>query len=86
MEKPPPTYQVNGAEIRKARMQAGLETGEVAQKAGISRPYLNHLETGYRTRMSPSRYARLRKSLGIAENDDRLLQQPPTGNPKEEVT
>ena len=85
MEQPPPTYEVNGAEIRKARMQAGLETGEAAKAAGISRPYLNHLETGYRTRMSPSRYARLRKSLGIADDDSRLLQRH-HNDTKDEVT
>ena len=74
MEQPPPTtYQVNGAEIRKARMEAGLGTEEAAERAGISRPYLNHLETGYRTRLSPGRYKRLRNSLGFAENEDRLL-------------
>jgi transcriptional regulator with XRE-family HTH domain len=73
MEQPPPTYQVNGAEIRKARMHAGLETHEAAEKAGISRCYLSHLETGYRTRMKPGTYARLRKALGIEPDDTRLL-------------
>lgn len=85
MEQPPPTFQVNGAEIRKARMHAGLETEEAAKRAGISRPYLNHLETGYRTRMSPSRYAQLRTVLGIAENDERLLQQHTINDENEET-
>ncbi|MFE7510113.1 helix-turn-helix domain-containing protein [Streptomyces sp. NPDC057540] len=84
MEQPPPTYEVNGAEIRKTRMQAGLGTDEAAEAAGISRPYLNHLETGYRTRMRPGPYARLRRTLGIEADDTRLLQREPTT--KDEVT
>ncbi|MER7623875.1 helix-turn-helix transcriptional regulator [Streptomyces sp. NPDC126503] len=84
MEQPPPTYEVNGAEIRKARMHAGLGTDEAAKQAGISRSHLNHLETGYRTRMRPDSYARLRKSLGIEADDTRLLQRDNTT--KEEVT
>jgi transcriptional regulator with XRE-family HTH domain len=76
MEQPPPTFEVNGAEIRKARMQAGLETREAAKRAGISRRYLNHLENGYRTRMRPATYAGLLKALGIQQEDHQLLIHP----------
>lgn len=75
MERPPPTYQVNGAAIRTERMKAGRSTDEVAREAGISRRYLNHLENGYRKHMRPAPYARLRTSLGVAPEDSRLLAE-----------
>lgn len=76
MEQPPPTFQVKGAEIRKLRMQAGLSTAELAEKALISRRYLNHLENGYRTRMRPGPYARLRTALGLQAGSTTLLAPP----------
>ncbi|QCX81152.1 anaerobic benzoate catabolism transcriptional regulator [Streptomyces sp. YIM 121038] len=77
MERPP-TYTVNGAEIRRLRMQAGLTTEELARKAQISRRYLGHLETGYRTRMRPDTYAGLRTALGLPA-DSRQLLDPTEG-------
>ncbi|BBC30072.1 Predicted protein [Streptomyces graminofaciens] len=82
MEQPPPTFQVKGAEIRKLRMQAGLSTDEMAKKALISRRYLNHLENGYRTRMRPGPYQRLRTALGLPADSTRLLG-PPEDPPQE---
>lgn len=76
MEQPPPTFQVKGAEIRKLRMQAGLSTEELAKAAQISRRYLNHLENGYRTRMRPGPYQRLRTALGLPADSTRLLYPP----------
>lgn len=82
MEQPPPTYQVKGAEIRKLRMQAGLSTDEMARRALISRRYLGHLETGYRTRMRPGPYQRLRKALGLPADSEQILQTPPQNPPE----
>lgn len=76
MERPP-TYQVNGAVIRTVRMQAGLSTNEVAQAAGISQRYLNHLENGYRKHMRPAPYVRLRTALGLEPDDTSLLDEAP---------
>lgn len=75
MQQPPPTFQVNGAEIRKVRMQAGLSTTQAAEKAQISRRYLNHLENGYRTRMRPAAYAGLRNALGLPADSEQLLSR-----------
>ena len=69
MHRPHPTFQVNGSAIRKSRMQAGLETSELADRAGISRRYLAHLENGTRTRMRPARYAALRTALNATDAD-----------------
>jgi transcriptional regulator with XRE-family HTH domain len=82
MEQPPPTYQVKGAEIRKLRMQAGLRTEELAQRARLSRRYLNHLENGYRTRMRPDSYARLRTALGLPAESIRILLASPEDPPE----
>jgi transcriptional regulator with XRE-family HTH domain len=76
MEQPPPTFQVKGAEIRKLRMQAGLSTAELARHAGISRRYLNHLENGYRTRMRPGPYQRLRTAFGLPADSQQLIEPP----------
>ena len=35
-----------GAAIREHRLQAGLTQAELAQRAGIGRPHLNHIEGG----------------------------------------
>lgn len=35
-----------GAAIRDHRLQAGLTQAELAQRAGIGRPHLNHIEGG----------------------------------------
>jgi transcriptional regulator with XRE-family HTH domain len=82
MEQPPPTYQVKGAEIRKLRMQAGLSTAEMARRAQISRRYLGHLETGYRTRMRPGPYQRLRTALGLPADSQQILRTPPQDPPE----
>jgi transcriptional regulator with XRE-family HTH domain len=82
MEQPPPTYQVKGAEIRKLRMQAGLSTDELAKAALISRRYLNHLENGYRTRMRPGPYQRLRTALGLPADSEQILRIPPPESPE----
>jgi transcriptional regulator with XRE-family HTH domain len=73
MEATPPTFKVNGAEIRKLRMKAGLSTTELAKNALISGRYLNHLENGYRTRMRPGPYQRLRQALGLPADSTQLL-------------
>lgn len=81
MHQPPTTYTVNGPKVRELRMEAGLEVAELAEKAGISRRYLSHIENGTRTRMRPKRYQRLRKALGA--NEEALLAPPETPPPKE---
>lgn len=74
MERPPATYQVHGPSLRKQRKSLGLTVQEAAEKAGISRSYLQRLETGVRTRMGPPRYIRLRIALNAT--DDQLSPPP----------
>lgn len=74
MEAPPNTFEVQGARIRKRRMELGMEAHELAAKARISRRYLNHLENGTRTHMRPRRYTDLRTAL---EASDAYLLAPP---------
>jgi transcriptional regulator with XRE-family HTH domain len=83
MQKPQPTtYTVNGAQIRKLRMGAGLKTRDLAAKAGIDRSYLTQLELGWRKRMRPPTYTALRAALGLQPNDEQLLE--PTEHPRQE--
>ncbi|MEV8474905.1 helix-turn-helix transcriptional regulator [Streptomyces sp. NPDC051173] len=76
MERPPATFEVNGAALRRTRMHHGIGIHELADSAGISRSYLQRLETGTRRRMRPGTYAALRTALNV--DDDRLLNEEPT--------
>lgn len=71
MEPPPPTYWVRGHELRTKRMRQGRSVRDVAGEAGISRSYLQRLETGARQRMTPEKYIALRTALHA--QDDELL-------------
>jgi transcriptional regulator with XRE-family HTH domain len=57
-----------GAAIRDHRVQAGLTQAELAQRAGIGRPHLNHIECG---RKNPTVVVlvHLAESLGVAPGD-----------------
>lgn len=79
MHRPPATFQVNGAAIRATRKRQGLGIRETAEAAGISRSYLQRLETGFRREMRPPRFAALRAALGADE--DALLS--PNEEPNE---
>ncbi|GFE20150.1 hypothetical protein Sliba_06030 [Streptomyces nigrescens] len=69
MNNPPATYQVNGAAIRATRKRQGLGIRETAEAAGISRSYLQRLETGTREQMRPPTYAALRRTLHAQEEE-----------------
>ncbi|MEU5581003.1 helix-turn-helix domain-containing protein [Streptomyces huasconensis] len=73
MERPPATYQVHGPSLRIRRMRQGRSVQAVAEAAGISRSYLQRLETGTRECMGPERYIRLRTALNAT--DDQILAQ-----------
>ncbi|MGW7350884.1 helix-turn-helix domain-containing protein [Streptomyces sp. NPDC054784] len=84
MHNTPTTFQVNGSAIRERRKQLGLETRELAERAGISRRYLSHLENGYRDRMRPGRYVALRAALDVDSGDPQLLAPPPHEDTRQE--
>ncbi len=73
MNSPPATYQVNGAAIRATRKRQGLGIRETAEAAGISRSYLQRLETGLRCQMRPPRFAALR---AVLDTDEEALLSP----------
>ncbi|MGW2721343.1 helix-turn-helix domain-containing protein [Streptomyces sp. NPDC001492] len=77
MARTPATYLVHGPSLRKQRKSLGLSVREAADRAGISRSYLQRLETGTRERMGPPRYIRLRTALSAT--DEQL-------SPPEELT
>jgi transcriptional regulator with XRE-family HTH domain len=60
-----------GAAIRDHRVKAGLSQAELADRAGIGRPHLSHIEGG---RKSPTAVVvvHLAQSLGVTPGD--LLQ------------
>lgn len=83
MDRPPPTYQVDGAAIRERRMQLGMTQVMCADAASISRSYLAEIEAGHRRRMRPPKYAGLRTALQIQPKDEQLLAPPAEEHRKE---
>jgi transcriptional regulator with XRE-family HTH domain len=76
MERPQPTvFQVDGAEIRKRRMEVGLTLRQCARAAGIAHSYLSEIETGLKGDMRPPTYTALRTALQL-QSDDRQLLAP----------
>lgn len=73
MDRPQPTYQVDGAEIRKRRMELGMTLRDCARAAGMAHSYLSEIETGLKEDMRPPKYAGLRTALQIQPDDRRLL-------------
>ncbi|RLU79272.1 transcriptional regulator [Streptomyces griseocarneus] len=71
MERPPAAFKVNGAALRRTRMCQGRSLRDIAEAAGISRSYLQRLETGVRQHMGPGAYLALRTALHV--DDDKLL-------------
>lgn len=83
MDKPPPTYQVDGAAIRTRRKELGMTQVMCAAAADISRSYLAEIEAGHREHMRPPTYAGLRTALQIQRNDEQLLTPPKEQHRKE---
>ena len=80
MARTPATYLVHGPSLREVRMDRGLSVQQAAKAAGISRSYLQRLETGTRERMGAPRYTRLRTAL---KSTDARLLAPPEDLPEE---
>ncbi|MEX3101182.1 XRE family transcriptional regulator [Streptomyces sp. V2] len=77
MDRPHPTFPVDGAAVRKRRMELGMTQAMCADAASISRSYLAEIETGHRRAMRPPKYAGLRTALQIQLDDRRLLLPTP---------
>jgi transcriptional regulator with XRE-family HTH domain len=73
MDRPPATFQVDGAAIRTRRKELGMNQYQCADAASISRSYLAEIEAGHRQRMRPPTYAGLRTALQIEPQDELLL-------------
>jgi len=69
MHQAKPTFEVDGAALRRFRMQAGLNIAQLAAATGISASYLSHIEVGSRRRMRPASFAAVRDHLGATTED-----------------
>lgn len=78
MQQLPTTFEVDGAAICTKRMQAGIEVQQLADEVGCTANYLRKLERGARTRMSPSKYVRLRAALSATDDDLLAPHRGPT--------
>jgi DNA-binding XRE family transcriptional regulator len=59
-----------GAAIREHRLKAGLTQAELAQRAGIGRPHLNHIEGGHK---NPTVVVLVHLARGLGVNPADLL-------------
>ncbi|MFF7096347.1 helix-turn-helix domain-containing protein [Streptomyces rubradiris] len=73
MDRPQPTFQVDGAAIRTRRMQLGMSLRSCARAAGIAHSYLSEIENGLKEDMRPPTYAALRTALHVPPDDSLLL-------------
>jgi transcriptional regulator with XRE-family HTH domain len=58
--------QVDGAQIRTLRENAGLGLTQLANASSISKAYLSLLENGKKSDPSPQVVARIAQALGVA--------------------
>lgn len=82
-DRPPATYQVDGAAIRTRRKELGMTQVMCATAAGISRSYLAEIEAGHREHMRPPTYAGLRTALHVQTDGKQLLATPEEQHRKE---
>ncbi|ROT26246.1 RodZ family helix-turn-helix domain-containing protein [Micromonospora sp. HM5-17] len=65
--RPGTTVPIDGAELRRARIDRGLEVADLARRLRISRAYLTKLELGHSPRASVTVYAGLVRLLQPAD-------------------
>lgn len=85
MDRPQPTFQVDGAEIRKRRMELGMTLRDCARAAGMAHSYLSEIETGLKEDMRPPKYAGLRTALQLQPDDRTLLAPTPQEQPRKDT-
>lgn len=66
-----------GGEIRRLRHVAGMSTRELAERAGVSQPFLSQVERGASAPSMASVY-KLARALGVRPGDLLPAVQPPT--------
>lgn len=71
------TVEVHGPALRELRIRSGLGTEELAEMAGVKRPYITKLELGHSRRVSPRVFQALLSALSI--KDRRALLADPFG-------
>lgn len=76
-----PVVEVNGFAIRAIRVLTGIDAGPFSEAVGVDRSYINKLENGYNTRVSPSVFAALVRALAIT--DRRAILANPHGSAAE---
>jgi transcriptional regulator with XRE-family HTH domain len=58
-------FKVNGNRVRELRTVRGFTVQELADRVGISRSYLGHLETGIRHTLTMGNAVRLAAALNV---------------------
>lgn len=66
----PAGARVNGIEVRRRRIRTGLSVSGLAREIGCSPSYVSQIELGRKSGMSPERFVRLTKVLGIEKTPE----------------
>lgn len=79
MPKPliPTTFEVDGAALRRTRMQAGLGIRELAERVPCDRSYISALENGLRSNVSPAKFRGICNALNLSHPGDILAAPTP---------
>lgn len=64
---------VNGDMVRWLRMRNDQEMSELAERVGVTRPYINKIETGKSSQVSVKVFRALREALGLTPNESHVI-------------
>jgi transcriptional regulator with XRE-family HTH domain len=70
------TVAIHGYAMRAIRESRGRKLADLADAVGVDRSYLTKVETGARTRVSPTVYAAILREL-LIDDHRALLASPP---------
>jgi transcriptional regulator with XRE-family HTH domain len=72
-----PTIEVNGYTLRVIRVLTGIDALPFSEAIGVDRSYLNKLENGHKSRVSPGVFDAMCRTLAV--QDKRALMANPHG-------
>ncbi|MFC4146578.1 helix-turn-helix domain-containing protein [Micromonospora mangrovi] len=67
--RPTTAVPINGAALRRIRIDRGIEVAELARRIQVSRPYISKLELGHSKRVSPTVHKALLQVLQLTDRD-----------------
>lgn len=66
---------IDAERLRLRRQMVGDNQRQFAERAGISAGYINHLELGRRTHVSPRTFIKICDALGVVDRSELMLNR-----------